>query len=60
MILGTLLLVVVIGAAVAGAWRYRATTLGDRTDSRTAMSDEMLVALARQRDAELAQSSDSR
>jgi hypothetical protein len=52
MILGTLLLILVIGAGIAGAWKYRAMALGEESGKEPGVSDEMLVALARARDAE--------
>ena len=49
-ILGTLLLVVVIGAGIAGAWKYRTLALGDDEPQDGPLTDEMLVALARKHD----------
>ncbi|HZQ16333.1 MAG TPA: hypothetical protein VFA82_06120 [Gaiellaceae bacterium] len=52
MILGTILLVLVIGAGVAGAWKYRSMVVGDDDRSgRPPLADELLVELARRRDA---------
>jgi hypothetical protein len=56
MILGTLLLLVVIGGGLVGAWKYRAMMLGDRGDEQTPLHDDVLIALARERDAALARS----
>jgi hypothetical protein len=53
MILGTVLLVLVVGSAVVSAWKYRSAVLGNEDEKRPALSDEMLIALARKRDAEL-------
>jgi hypothetical protein len=49
-ILGTLLLVLVIGAGIAAAWKLRATVVGDDRDDAGPPSDELLVALAREHD----------
>jgi hypothetical protein len=49
-ILATLLLVLVVGAGIAGAWKVRATVVGDGRDDAGPSRDELLVALAREHD----------
>jgi recombination DNA repair RAD52 pathway protein len=48
-ILGTFLLVLVIGVGVVGVWKARAAAFGD--GKREAVTDELLIALARDHDA---------
>jgi hypothetical protein len=52
-LIGTLLLVLVVGGGIVGIWKYRAIALGHGGRERRPLSDEALVALARQHDAML-------
>jgi hypothetical protein len=60
LIVGTLLMLLVLAAGIVGAWKYRQHVMPAADHSRTEpISDEMLVALARQREAALPSSDEN-